>query len=84
MTEPRRMTIYFTDGTSLIVKFPKQEVDEQTYQATIERVLEQQMLIMESEGAAYMFPYNNIKYIKVHPVDAPYPEGTLKGVEVVA
>lgn len=83
MEEPRRMTIYFTDGTSLIVRFPEQEIDETTYQSTMERVLGQQMLIMESDGAAYMFPYTNIKYIKVHPTDAPYPEGTLRGVEVV-
>ena len=84
MSEPRMMTIYFTDGTDLKVRFPKQDIEESKKKTTIERILNQQLLVLEGDGAAYMFPYHNIKYIKLSPSDMPLPDSTVRGIQILS
>ncbi len=83
MSETRWITIYFTDGTDISFRFPDQEIAEHLMQSTFERVLSQQMLVLEGEGAVYIFPYNNIKYMKVQPVTDTLPEGTVTNVQLL-
>lgn len=83
MTETKWITIYFTDGTDLSFRYPEQQIADHLLQSTLDRVLSQQVLILEGEGAAYMFPYSNIKYIKLQPVGETLPEGTIRGVQIL-
>ena len=83
MSETRWITIYFTDGTDISFRFPDQEIADHLVQSTFDRILGQQMLLLEGEGAVYMFPYSNIKYIKVQPATESLPEGTIKDVQLL-
>ncbi len=83
MSETRWMTIYFTDGTDVSFRYPDQEIADHLVQSTFERVLTQQMLVLEGEGVGYMFPYSNIKYIKLQPVGDTLPEDTIRGVQLL-
>lgn len=83
MSEARWITIYFNDGTDVSFKYPEQEIADHLLKSTVDRVLNQQMLILEGEGAVYFFPYHNIKYIKSQPAGETLPEGTIRGVQLV-
>ena len=83
MSETRWITIYFTDGTDISFKFPDQEIADHLVQSAFERILGQQMLLLEGEGAVYMFPYSNVKYIKVQPAPESLPEGTIQDVQLL-
>ena len=83
MSETRWITIYFTDGTDISFKFPDQEIADHLMQSAFERMLGQQMLVLEGEGSVYMFPYSNIKYIKVQPVIGSLPDGTIIDVQLL-
>lgn len=83
MSETRWITIYFTDGTDVSFRYPDQEIADHLLQSTLDRVLNQKMLVLEGEGVGYMFPYSNIKYIKVQSVGDTLPEGTIRGVQLL-
>ena len=83
MSETRWMTIYFTDGTDVSFRYPDQEIADHLLQSTFERVLTQQMLVLEGDGVGYVFPYSSIKYIKVQPVGDTLPEDTIRGVQLL-
>lgn len=66
-------------------KYPKQVSSDHSIQKTIEKIIEGQHLILEGDGTFYMFPYNNIKYIRITPSDgSSLPLATIKGVSLVS
>jgi len=83
MSNSRKLTIYFIDETSVNFRFPEQDIDERTMSKTLDRVLNQQVLILEGDDTVYFFPYNNIKYIKMTPSSKKLPYGTIQGVQLL-
>lgn len=84
MSERRWLTIHFTNDTEMRFDFKSQDVDPAIIGAVVEKITESNKLILEVEGVMYMFPYANIKYIRVSPCPEKLPETAIKGVHIAA
>ncbi len=84
MPKKRWLTIHFTDNTEMRFDFLSQDVDPAILGAVVEKVAESNKLILEVEGVMYMFPYANIKYIRVSPCPERLPETAIIGVQIAA
>ncbi len=84
MSKKRWLTIHFTDNTEMRFDFLIQDVDPAILGAVVEKVAESNKLILEVEGVMYMFPYANIKYIRVSPCPEKLPETAIMGVHIAA
>lgn len=82
MTDKRWLTIHFTDGTDMRFDFVKQDIDLARLGALIEKAAENNQLILDVEGVMYMFPYSNIKYIRVSPCPERLPDTAIRGVNI--
>jgi hypothetical protein len=51
--------------------FPKQVADETARLTRLQKVLDWPYLMVECDGAAQVFPMQNIKYIQAFPVPPP-------------
>ena len=78
MAEDVRMTIHFTDNTTLSLLFPK-VADSETLSARIESLLKDQYLMLEVEGSVMMFPFHSVKYIRTQPAPDPLPPNIIRG-----
>jgi len=80
MAEPRRMIIHFTDGSKKLLEFPQQMADtDSTSALRIKDALEARHLVLEAEGALIVIPFENVKYIQVHPTPKKLPPGVIRG-----
>ena len=79
----RTLTIHFTDSTKLSFEFPKQ-VDNPSFVAKrIEKMLENQHLMIEADGVLFMFPLQNIKYVQSSPLPDNLPDTVIKGATII-
>jgi hypothetical protein len=81
MAEDVRMTIHFTDSTSLSLIFPR-VAESETLASRIESLLKNQYLMLEVEGSVMMFPFHNVKYIQTHPAPDPLPPNIIRGARL--
>jgi len=80
MAESRRMIIHFTDGSKKLLEFPQQMADtDSTSALRIKDALEARHLVLEAEGALIVIPFENVKYIQVHPTPKKLPPGVIRG-----
>ena len=80
MAEPRRMIIHFIDGSKKLLEFPQQVADsDASAAARIKDALESRHLVLEAEGALVVIPFENVKYVQVHPSPKKLPSGVIKG-----
>jgi hypothetical protein len=83
MTEQKRgLTIYFMDGKTMKLDFPKQTLNEWGAVIKIKEVLGQPHLLAEVDGMLLVIPYVNIKYIAAYPAPPQLPEHTIKGATI--
>lgn len=82
MTQKRNMVIYFMDGTKIAYDFPKQ-VEDQLVSSRMAKILENQYLIIEEDGAMFFYPVSNIKSIQLYPVPKKLPDYVIHGAESV-
>lgn len=83
MTEPQRgLTLYFMDGKTMKLDFPKQTLNEWGAVLKIKEVLGQPHLLAEVDGMLLIFPFANIKYIAAYPAPAQLPETAIKGATI--
>jgi hypothetical protein len=76
----RRLTIHFTDGTSLAFAFPKQhEGPGHSVTQRVQELLRDQYLMLEVDGAVMLFPLANIKYVQASPAPDPLPANVIRG-----
>jgi hypothetical protein len=74
------MLITFIDGSKKLVEFPQQFADnDATAGARIKEALEARQLVLEADGALIVIPFENIKYLQVHPVPKKLPAGVIRG-----
>ena len=79
-TPKRGMIIYFTDGSNKALEFPPQFADtDSTLALRIKEALEARHLVLEAEGALIVIPFDNVKYVQVHPVPKKLPPGVIRG-----
>ena len=82
MKNQRALTIHFTDDTKISFDFPKQLSDEQAVASRLEKLLNNPYLLIEGDGALFVFPTNNIKYFQVYPAPSKLPDTAIRGAEV--
>ena len=83
MTEQKRgLTIYFMDGKTMKLDFPKQTLNEWGAAIKIKEVLGAPHLLAEVDGMLLIFPFANIKYIAAYPAPGKLPELTIKGATI--
>jgi hypothetical protein len=83
MSQQRNMVIHFMDGTKLAYDFPKQVAAGLSVISKIEKVLEKQYLVIESEGVMQLYPVNNIKSIQFHPLPERLPDFVIRDAQSV-
>jgi ribosome biogenesis protein Nip4 len=82
MDDMRWLTIHFTDGSEMRFDFVIQDLDLISLGKAIEKAVESNKLVLEVEGVMYLFPYGNIKYIRVSPSPEMLPEIAVRGVRL--
>ena len=83
MENKRRMTIHFMDGTEMKFDFPEQSADTTNLGTAIREVLKEDQFVLEVEGVMYIFPYSNVKYIRVSPPPKKLPSTVIRGVRLL-
>ncbi len=79
MTEKRRMIIHFNDASEMQFIFPKQVDDATNIVSAINKLLKGDHLLVDVEGVLYMFPFANIKYIRISPCPPKLPDTAIVG-----
>jgi hypothetical protein len=79
-TPKRGMIIHFTDGSRKTLEFPQQLADaDSTAALRLKDALDARHLVLEAEGALIVIPFDNVKYLQVHPAPKKLPPGVIKG-----
>jgi hypothetical protein len=77
---PRRgMIIHFTDGSRKTLEFPQLADTDSTTALRIKDALDARHIVLEAEGALIVIPFDNVKYVQVHPAPKKLPPGVIKG-----
>jgi len=78
--EMRGMLITFVDGSKKLLEFPPQVADSDAQAASkLKEALEARHLVLEADGALVVIPFENVKYIQVHPAPKKLPAGVIRG-----
>jgi hypothetical protein len=78
MPDERGMTIYFTDGSKMELRFPKQVKADETVGARLDRILERHTVLVEADGALIAIPFTSIKYLQMHAAPPRLPDYVIK------
>jgi hypothetical protein len=78
----RGLTIYFMDGSTMKIDFPKQAPDDNIAAIKIKDILAQRQLLCEVDGTFLVFPFENIKYVVSYPAPGKLPAHTIQGASV--
>jgi hypothetical protein len=82
MTKKNWMTIHFNDASEMRFVFPEQEDDATSIVSAINRLLKDDHLLVDVEGVLYVFPFSNIKYIRVSPCPPKLPDTAILGAVI--
>lgn len=74
MARKRGMTVFFMDGSRMHLEFPEQLQNQMMMAAHIDKALEKQHLVVEADGSLMVIPFDNVKYIEVHPCPEKLPD----------
>jgi len=83
MQATKGVTIYFNDGTKLVIEYPQQEANDYDMVTKLNEVLQNKHFLVESNGAMLFIPVDNIKYLQVYPAPAKMPAHTILGASIV-
>lgn len=87
MKRDRAMTIHFMDGTHVTFEFPAQEANAVGSALLIEELLRNPNLMVEADGALFVYPVANIKSIQLTNLSGQgepvAPKGLIRGARVV-
>ncbi len=78
MADERGMTVHFTDGSKMDLRFPKQVKSDETVSVRLEKILDRAALLVEADGALLVFPFSNVKYLQVYPSPPKLPDYVIK------
>jgi len=63
----RGLTVHFNDGSKLSLSFPKQTDNASAAALKLDNVLKQRYALFEAEGTLLVIPFENVKYLQLHP-----------------
>ena len=82
MNEQRGITVYFNDGTSMKIDFPKQVANDIAAGMRLKEIFAAKQLLAEIDGALIVIPFDSIKYVVAHPAPPTLPEYVIKGASI--
>jgi hypothetical protein len=65
--QTRGLEVHFTDGSKASVSFLTQTEDQYRRKLGFDEIIKKRTLVVEADGATYVVPFENIKYIRVFP-----------------
>lgn len=78
------LTMFFMDGTKLLVRYPKQAgTDRATIAAAVKRAIDADKVVFEVDGDLLIVPTRNVKYFHVHPAPDHLPSGVIRQGKLV-
>jgi len=77
------VTIYFNDGTKLVIEYPKQDTNEYDMVSKLNEMLAEKHFLIEADGAMLFIPVDNIKYLQVYPAPEKLPAHTISHATIV-
>jgi hypothetical protein len=83
MSNQHSLTIYFTDGSDLMVNFPKQDVNPRLLAKRVQTALDARQLAIEVDNQLLVIPIDNIKYFKMSPSPEKLPETVILGGSIL-
>lgn len=83
MADIRGVTIFFNDGTKLVIEHPKQIKNEYDMVTKMNELLEHKHFLIEADGAMLFIPVNNIKYLQVYPAPEKLPAYAVRGATII-
>ncbi len=83
MPATKGVTIYFNDGTKLVIEYPQPDVDEYNILSKLNETLENRHFLVEVDGAMLFIPVDNIKYLQVYPAPEKMPAQTILGAKII-
>src|SRR5262249_17824973 len=72
----RGVIIHFNDGTRMSLSFPRQTENIYAAQMKLEDVLKRRYALFEVDGSLLVVPFENVKYLQLHPAPAEIPDHT--------
>jgi len=85
MTNKRKVTFHFIDGTSISVAFPEQAgKDTTTKLANLKKALEAERIPIEIGGQLLLIPMRNVKYVQITPTPEVLPKDIIREAQVVS
>jgi hypothetical protein len=83
MADVVKMTVFFTDGTKVSFRYPRQAgTDAASVVANVKKAIEAEKLVLEVDGDLILVPLRNVKYVHVSPAPQHLPFGVLRGARV--
>ena len=79
MASKKFLTIYFIDGSEMLVSFPEQDGSPFLLAQRIQQAIEADQLAIEIDGKLTVIPMNNIKYLQASPLPEDLPETVVVG-----
>lgn len=83
MKDLKGVTIYFNDGTKLVIEYPKQKFNDYDMLSRLNEMLEHKHFLVEANGAMLFIPVDNIKYLQVYPAPEKLPAHTICGATII-
>jgi hypothetical protein len=84
MSDERKLSIHFNNGTQMEVSFPKQLKHGGTAVLdAFRRLMESDKLTIEADGRLLVIPWNSVKYLELNPVPSSLPFEVIKGASVL-
>ncbi len=77
------VTIYFNDGTKLVIEYPAQPQNGYDIITKMKETLEQKHFLVEANGALLYIPVENIKYLQAYPAPDKLPSYAILGASII-
>jgi hypothetical protein len=78
------LTIRFTDGSKMTLRYPKQAgTNPATIIANVRKALEADRLIVEVDGDLVFIPLSNVTYLRVTPAPDMLPSNVLRNARMI-
>jgi len=84
MDKTRGISIYFNDGSKLLLESPEQTQNNYDIVTKMKEILDNKFFLIEADGAVIYIPVSNIKYMQVYPAPEKLPAFTVRGARIIS
>ena len=85
MVRDGRATIYFLDGSTLVIRYPRlRGKNSLAVMSQVRKAIEADQLAVEVNGNLLVVAMRSVKYIEISPVPDSLPEDVMRGGELVS